>query len=683
MKNREVIVFFVMVLFLTTPIVYADTFLSGYSVLDSVKSFFGSAVNFFKEIFSKEKVGGDILKTSPSDEGATEVPVPEEGGFEDFETSPADEGATEVPEEEPDIIIPTPNEPDTPDVVQPPLEYCGDGTINGDEECEGNNFGEKSRNCVDYFEGFVSGELKCENCRINTKNCIQRVCFSGRKICEGNNQYKVCNTQGTGYDAPISCEPGKECISGQCVQKVEICDDNQDNDNDGLTDNLDLDCNGQPGLKIKSIQSSKKEVFAPSKISVDCYYEITPSRTPQEVSQCMSLTLNNENMQCQRSIQQNFIRFSECDVGNEGVNKIISCSVLNNCNFVEDFKSNMTYINVTEFTICEFGQASPDLIRTLDIIEPDENEEFEAGDEIDIEAKASNNFGDDAEFSVRASLVDIEAWEEVEVSDEETKDIDNSEDETFELNLTIPDDLEDGNYKLYVKAYKEDDEDELCMSKGIALQIQGIDESCIDEDEDNFCEDDDCNDNNPRVHPGAVESCSDAIDNDCDGFTDFADSSCQTIPGEGKPGDLGNEFGDEKEDLTDSDNDGLPDYWEYNFFGNLLQGPNEDPDNDGIINVDEYIGNTNPKISNKKSSLLMIILIIIGIIVIAAIFFIVKKIKNKPRRAAAINYGMDQSNQSKLQQFIQQAKSQGMSRQQIKNSLLNAGWKENDINKFL
>ena len=143
MKNREVIVFFVMVLFLTTPIVYADTFLSGYSVLDSVKSFFGSAVNFFKEIFSKEKVGGDILKTSPSDEGATEVPVPEEGGFEDFETSPADEGATEVPEEEPDIIIPTPNEPDTPDVVQPPLEYCGDGTINGDEECEGNNFGEK------------------------------------------------------------------------------------------------------------------------------------------------------------------------------------------------------------------------------------------------------------------------------------------------------------------------------------------------------------------------------------------------------------------------------------------------------------------------------------------------------------------------------------------------------------
>ena len=115
----------------------------------------------------------------------------------------------------------------------------------------------------------------------------------------------------------------------------------------------------------------------------------------------------------------------------------------------------------------------------------------------------------------------------------------------------------------------------------------------------------------------------------------------------------------------------------------MLQGPNEDPDNDGIINVDEYIGNTNPKISNKKSSLLMIILIIIGIIVIAAIFFIVKKIKNKPRRAAAINYGMDQSNQSKLQQFIQQAKSQGMSRQQIKNSLLNAGWKENDINKFL
>ena len=131
MKNREVIVFFVMVLFLTTPIVYADTFLSGYSVLDSVKSFFGSAVNFFKEIFSKEKVGGDILKTSPSDEGATEVPVPEEGGFEDFETSP------------------TPNELDISDGQL--YEYCGDGTINGDEECEGNNFGEKLSRAIEVL----------------------------------------------------------------------------------------------------------------------------------------------------------------------------------------------------------------------------------------------------------------------------------------------------------------------------------------------------------------------------------------------------------------------------------------------------------------------------------------------------------------------------------------------------
>ncbi|MDG1852950.1 MAG: hypothetical protein P8I97_02215, partial [Verrucomicrobiales bacterium] len=44
----------------------------------------------------------------------------------------------------------------------------------------------------------------------------------------------------------------------------------------------------------------------------------------------------------------------------------------------------------------------------------------------------------------------------------------------------------------------------------------------------------------------------------------------------------------------DSDNDGLPDAWEEQFFDNLEQGPEDDPDNDGSTNMDEFERGTIP-----------------------------------------------------------------------------------------
>jgi Bacterial Ig domain/IPT/TIG domain len=45
---------------------------------------------------------------------------------------------------------------------------------------------------------------------------------------------------------------------------------------------------------------------------------------------------------------------------------------------------------------------------------------------------------------------------------------------------------------------------------------------------------------------------------------------------------------------VDSDADGLPDLWELQYFGNLLQGPNDDPDGDGATNLQEFNQGRNP-----------------------------------------------------------------------------------------
>ena len=46
--------------------------------------------------------------------------------------------------------------------------------------------------------------------------------------------------------------------------------------------------------------------------------------------------------------------------------------------------------------------------------------------------------------------------------------------------------------------------------------------------------------------------------------------------------------------FTDTDSDGLPDIWERLYFGDLRYGPNDDPDGDGLTNLQEYRHHTNP-----------------------------------------------------------------------------------------
>ncbi len=56
---------------------------------------------------------------------------------------------------------------------------------------------------------------------------------------------------------------------------------------------------------------------------------------------------------------------------------------------------------------------------------------------------------------------------------------------------------------------------------------------CLDNDNDGYTQDVDCNDNNPAINPGAVEICGDGIDNNCNDETDEGCPTCIDADGDG------------------------------------------------------------------------------------------------------------------------------------------------------
>ena len=53
--------------------------------------------------------------------------------------------------------------------------------------------------------------------------------------------------------------------------------------------------------------------------------------------------------------------------------------------------------------------------------------------------------------------------------------------------------------------------------------------------------------------------------------------------------------------VSDWDSDGLPGWWERLKFGNLDQDGNGDPDGDGLSNLDEFLGGSNPNVPNAPA----------------------------------------------------------------------------------
>jgi len=105
---------------------------------------------------------------------------------------------------------------------------CGNGVLEGAEECDQNDFG--FRDCLMY--GFMAGNLVCnDDCTVNTDNCLsETVCgdgvIGGLEDCEGDDvQGETCESLGLGT-GEIGCNAADctfdpaEC---SCKGKGEPC----------------------------------------------------------------------------------------------------------------------------------------------------------------------------------------------------------------------------------------------------------------------------------------------------------------------------------------------------------------------------------------------------------------------------------------------------------------------------
>ena len=85
--------------------------------------------------------------------------------------------------------------------------------------------------CVDDGAAYICNnigtqfeEAACaagERC-LPSEGCTDKMCVPGTQACEGAEQVKLCNADGTGFDAPTMCPEGRVCDRGSCVSICEL-----------------------------------------------------------------------------------------------------------------------------------------------------------------------------------------------------------------------------------------------------------------------------------------------------------------------------------------------------------------------------------------------------------------------------------------------------------------------------
>ncbi len=105
------------------------------------------------------------------------------------------------------------------------VKTCGNGVLDPSEACDGTLFRNGYKVCSEYDKKYISGNLKCTNCEIDTGACVVK-CGNGKvdsgEVCDGTNfGGKTCESiVGHGSTGTLKCKECETIDSSGCSATV-------------------------------------------------------------------------------------------------------------------------------------------------------------------------------------------------------------------------------------------------------------------------------------------------------------------------------------------------------------------------------------------------------------------------------------------------------------------------------
>ena len=131
-----------------------------------------------------------------------------------------------------------------------------------------------------------------------------------------------------------------------------------------------------------------------------------------------------------------------------------------------------------EAEICDEGLQGNKLSISID--EPDNSDDFKPGETVNVEFDVENDDNDDIDVEIQIILWDSTDGDEVDTYDVDDLNIDDNEDESFDVDYELPTDLdEDHTYYLYIKANEDGDEEDECTYERVRINIELDDDDVV------------------------------------------------------------------------------------------------------------------------------------------------------------------------------------------------------------
>ena len=127
------------------------------------------------------------------------------------------------------------------------------------------------------------------------------------------------------------------------------------------------------------------------------------------------------------------------------------------------------FIVLVQEGVCEFGQVGSDLDIIID--EPDSGDKFNSEKEISVIVEVRNDGNTDMDVDVFVYLINTDTGKIEDDDNTKGKRVDENDKRKFTFNLKIPSNADDEDkFEIFVKAFKENDEDAQCVEKSTDIE---------------------------------------------------------------------------------------------------------------------------------------------------------------------------------------------------------------------